>query len=302
MKVNKRSIPVQSLSRREFLKFGVRSILLSAAALAGTALYSDWLEPQWIAIEKLTLPIDRLGSEFNGFKILQISDIHMDDWMDRARLAAIVDRVLSMPTDIITITGDYFTSGVGLRAHGRSLVEELSRLTAARRVYAVLGNHDHWTEPATIRTLLHDAGVRELRNQAVPIDRGAAQLYIAGVDDYWEEKSRLDKVLRQMDNEGPAILLAHEPDFADISAATDRFDLQLSGHSHGGQVVLPLFGPPIVPPLAQKYPLGLYRVGKMWQYTNRGLGMVKPQVRFNCRPEITVIELVSAAAVENPPI
>ncbi|MBZ0286049.1 MAG: metallophosphoesterase, partial [Anaerolineae bacterium] len=85
--------------------------------------------------------------------------------------------------------------------------------------------------------------------------------------------------------------LAHEPDYADISAATGRFDLQISGHSHGGQVVIPFIGPPVVPPYSKKYPLGRYQVGTMIQYTNRGVGMISPAVRFNCRPEITVFTL-----------
>jgi predicted MPP superfamily phosphohydrolase len=86
------------------------------------------------------------------------------------------------------------------------------------------------------------------------------------------------------------VLLAHEPDFADTSAATGRFALQISGHSHGGQVRLP-FMRLVLPQLGEKYPMGLYQVGGMYQYTNRGLGMVSPRVRFNCRPEITILTL-----------
>lgn len=88
-----------------------------------------------------------------------------------------------------------------------------------------------------------------------------------------------------------AILLAHEPDFADFSALTGPFALQLSGHSHGGQISLPLLGAPILPPFGRKYPRGRYQVGEMIQYTNRGLGMVQPYGRFNCRPEITLFIL-----------
>jgi predicted MPP superfamily phosphohydrolase len=98
-------------------------------------------------------------------------------------------------------------------------------------------------------------------------------------------------LLAGLPEHGAAILLVHEPDFADHSAASGRFDLQLSGHSHGGQVIIPFIGPPIVPYLAQKYPLGLYQVQNMLLYVNRGLGMARLKVRFNCRPEITVITL-----------
>lgn len=91
-----------------------------------------------------------------------------------------------------------------------------------------------------------------------------------------------------------AILLAHEPDFADLSAPTGRFALQLSGHSHGGQISLPLLGAPILPPFGRRYPRGRYQVGEMIQYNNRGLGMVQPSRRFNCRPEITLFTLRAA--------
>ena len=107
---------------------------------------------------------------------------------------------------------------------------------------------------------------------------------------------RLNDVIEELKDESAAILLAHEPDFADLSSKTGRFDLQLSGHSHGGQVVVPFYGPLVLPYLGQKYPSGLYQVGEMLQYTNRGVGMIEPAVRFNCPPEITVFHLLGAKA------
>jgi predicted MPP superfamily phosphohydrolase len=115
------------------------------------------------------------------------------------------------------------------------------------------------------------------------------------VDDVWEGSPRLGLVAPQLPEGDAAILLAHEPDFADSSAGTGKFDLQLSGHTHGGQVVLPFFGPPVLPHLGSKYPSGLYRIGDMYQYTNRGVGMAKLPIRINCPPEITIFQLKSAA-------
>jgi hypothetical protein len=159
-------------------------------------------------------------------------------------------------------------------------------------VAGVLGNHDYWADVRGVRRIIEAGGVRELANDAMTIQRGDASLHIAGVDDIWENRHRLERVLDRLPNEGAAVLLAHEPDFADESAATGRFDLQLSGHTHGGQCVTPWGSMPLLPDLGRKYPSGLYRVGEMWQYTNRGLGMVwAPQVRFNCRPEITIVTL-----------
>lgn len=124
-------------------------------------------------------------------------------------------------------------------------------------------------------------------------------LHFAGVDDVMEGRSRLDLVLQELPEDGTAILLAHEPDFADVSAATGRFDLQLSGHSHGGQVRLPLLGAPYLPPFSQRYASGLYEVGDMWQYTNRGIGFVDARLRFLCRPEITVLTFEAPGSAES---
>jgi predicted MPP superfamily phosphohydrolase len=102
-------------------------------------------------------------------------------------------------------------------------------------------------------------------------------------------------VIDQLSENGAAILLVHEPDFADVSAATGKFDLQVSGHTHGGQIVLPFYGPPILPLSGRKYPSGLYRVGNMFQYTNRGVGVDRMPIRWNCPAEITLFTLESMA-------
>lgn len=134
----------------------------------------------------------------------------------------------------------------------------------------------------------------DLNNAVHTLQRGSALLNIAGVDDMWERKARLEDVLADMPREGAAVLLAHEPDFADISAASGRFGLQISGHSHGGQVIAPFIGPLQLPLYAKKCPPGRFQVGRMTQYTNRGIGMLQPHVRLNCRPEITVYTLEAA--------
>ena len=173
------------------------------------------------------------------------------------------------------------------------LKTELSRLAASFPTFAVLGNHDYWTDAQTVRNLLKASGITDLTNAVFTLQREEAKLHICGVDDVWEGDVHLEKVIAQLSDDSAAILLAHEPDFADTSAATARFDLQLSGHTHGGQVVLPLLGAPILPYLERKYPMGLYKVEKMFQYTNRGVGMARLPIRMNCPPEITVFILDS---------
>ena len=145
-----------------------------------------------------------------------------------------------------------------------------------------------------VRRALKASGVRDLSNRFITLERQGAQLHIAGVDDIIEHLDRLDLVLNSLPEEGSAILLAHEPDYANTSAASGRFDLQLSGHSHGGQVVLPLIGAPILPRLGRLYPSGLYQVRGMYQYTNRGLGMTGFNLRLNSHPEVTVFTLESS--------
>jgi predicted MPP superfamily phosphohydrolase len=141
-----------------------------------------------------------------------------------------------------------------------------------------------------VRRVLAAGGVIELRNAVRTLRRGDGTLHLCGVDSVLEGIGRLDRVLEGLPEGGAAVLLAHEPDFADTSAETERFDLQLSGHSHGGQVSLPLLRSAVLPRLSRKYPSGLYRVGGMLLYTNRGLG-THPRFRLGCRPEITVFTL-----------
>ncbi|MDQ4106918.1 MAG: metallophosphoesterase, partial [Actinomycetota bacterium] len=190
----------------------------------------------------------------------------------------------------IAVTGDFlsYSADPGVP---RRLVEALRRLRARDGVVAVMGNHDYLTDADLVRRCLREAGVTELLNDVRAVRRGDAALHVAGVDDVMEGKSRLDLVLEMLPEDGAAVLLTHEPDFADVSAATGRFDLQLSGHSHGGQVRLPLYGPIYLPPFSQRYTRGLYEVGDMVQYTNRGLGFVDARLRFFSRPEITVLTL-----------
>jgi uncharacterized protein len=242
-----------------------------------------------IEIEKVTLHLPRLAGEFSGYRLVQFSDIHMDSWMKRKDLEMIVDLVNQQEPDLVAITGDFVSTNP--YKHAKDMAEALSRLESPDGVVGVMGNHDHWGDPETVREIMTESGITELSNQIYPIHRGQASLYIAGIDDYIVRNDRLEQVLEQLPEDGAAILLAHEPDFADISARTGRFDLQLSGHSHGGQVNLPLIGPLYLPRYARKYTSGLYHINGMIQYTNRGVGKVHVPFRWNSPPEITVFTL-----------
>ena len=284
------------ITRRDFLKLaGVAALDLFLLGVGGAG-YGLAVEPNLFTVETVRLKLPRLSHQFSGLRLAQISDIHMGGWMDLARLQRVADMVLEEKPDALLITGDFVIGHDAVDLSTQmvdDLVFGLSRLASSVPTFAVLGNHDYWTNVKTVRHMLSSSGIKELTNAVFTLNRGGDTLHLCGVDDVWEGEARLDDVIAQIHDESSAILLVHEPDFADTSAATGRFDLQLSGHTHGGQVVFPFIGPPILPYLGRKYPSGLYKVRDMFQYTNRGVGMARLPLRINCPPEITVFVLES---------
>ena len=257
---------------------------------AGGLIYAREIETRWLEVRPVTLTLPRLAPEFDGYRIVQIGDIHLEDWTKPRRLNRIVELVNEQQADLITITGDFlsYSADPGVP---RRLVEALGRLRARDGVVAVMGNHDYMTDVDLVRRCLKEAEVPELRNDVRTLWRGdAAASHRRGGRRYGREKPVGPGAAKAAGRRGGG-LAGHEPDFADVSAAAGRLDLQLSGHSHGGQVRMPFWGPVFLPPHSQRYSAGLYEVGGMLQYTNRGLGFVDARLRFLCRPEITVLNL-----------
>lgn len=284
----------EGITRRRFLQLLGGSMLATAAfGVAGYA-YATQVEPFWVSVEHVPLTLPRLTPAFHNFRLVQISDIHLSDSMDSEKVFDVTRTIIDLQPDVVAITGDFVDRMRGLDQSLAGLHEALKPLAAETQVVAVLGNHDYWTGPSKVRKTLQEIGIQELPNEVLRFERGGESLFIAGVDDVWAGDPSLSRVVTAIGNQpGAAILMAHEPDFADQTLKTGRFDLQISGHSHGGQVVMPFIGPPVVPRYAKKYPSGLYRLGSLVQYTNRGLGTIRPRVRINCRPEITVFHLES---------
>jgi uncharacterized protein len=280
--------------QREFLKalwVGFVDLIFQAINRIG---HSTFGEPKEFKVETVQIALKRLSPMFSGFRIVQISDIHMGGWMNPERLQRVADLVIAQKPDVLLITGDFLKGRRITEATKqgiKDLLKVLRPLAAAVPTFAVLGNHDYHTDPDAIRKMLRRAKITDLTNTVFALQRKGETLYLCGVDDVRHGNVRLDDVIAQLEEDSPAILLAHEPDFADISAATDRFDLQVSGHSHGGQIVVPYYGPPRLPESGRKYPSGLYTVGNMLQYTSRGIGMDRLAIRINCPPEITVFVL-----------
>jgi predicted MPP superfamily phosphohydrolase len=271
--------------------------LAAGAALLGTGglVYAREVEPRRLEVVRPELTLPRLAAAFDGYRVVQIGDLHLDDWSRPARLHRVAEMVNAEDPDLVVVTGDFASYSARRLDTGR-LVGALRRLSARDGVLAILGNHDYLTDMRLIRRCIREAGLTELINEVATLRRGSSELHVAGIDDVMEGRSRLDLVLRDLPASGAAVLLAHEPDFADVAAATGRFDLQLSGHSHGGQVRVPLLGRAVLPPFSQRYTRGLHRVGGMLVYTNRGLGTVHARLRFGCRPEITALTLRSPGA------
>jgi uncharacterized protein len=152
------------------------------------------------------------------------------------------------------------------------------------------GKHDVNTDPKRVRHALEVQGITVLANGSIPISRQGARFWLAGVNDVLSRTADLSQTIQGIPGDEAIILLAHEPDYAD-HVAQHPVDLQLSGHSHGGQVRLPYLPPLYLPDMAKNYYLGLYQVGPLTLYTNAGLGTIGVPVRLNCPPEITFITL-----------
>jgi len=267
------------------------------AALAFSGIYTR--QTKRLDVTQLTALVYTLAPEFDGYRIVQFSDLHVDGMTTtQARVAEVVAAINAEQPDLIAFTGDFVTEYTDFRLE--DLIFPLRGLCAPDGVVAVMGNHDHRMNSGLVRRIMRESGMIDLNNAVHTLRRasasgdGEACLHIAGVDSVLRQKARLDQVIEQLPPEGAAILLAHEPDFADVSAATDRFALQLSGHSHGGQIRIPLLTRLALPGYSRRYTLGVAQVGDMVVYTNRGIGMVGLPLRFNCPPEITVITLKAA--------
>lgn len=269
--------------------------MLAGASLAvGGLIYRGRWELHEIEVTRHELTLPGLGPAFDGYRIAQLSDVHLDGWMTSERLARAVKLANAEAPDLIAFTGDFVSRQLPIDTPG--LVDAFRSASAPDGVMAVLGNHDHLVGAEAVLRLARAAELRELVNDVHTLRRGSDSLHIAGVDDLLQGFLRIDRVLDKLPESGAAVLLCHTPDFADVAGPTGRFGLQLSGHSHGGQFVFPPFGPVVRPRYSRRYPLGYYEVAGMHLYTNRGLGTIHVPLRLNCRPEVSIFNLRSPRA------
>jgi hypothetical protein len=242
---------------------------------------------EYLTTTRVDVPIAGLPPAFAGFCIVQLTDMHAGPPYPMYYLEHAVDLALKEPADIYVLTGDFITVWPEDAEPCAAALEPLAR---RRPTWACLGNHDVWSDPSAVPQALERHGIQLLRNQGVTLERNGQRLWLAAVDDVRHGAPDLDAALAGAPPGAPVVLLAHEPDYAAEIAPSGRVALQLSGHTHGGQVVLPHFGALMLPELGRLYAPGLVRVGSMWVYTSRGIWASWP-VRFRSPAEVSLIVL-----------
>jgi predicted MPP superfamily phosphohydrolase len=282
-----------------FLSTTRRKFLFGSAAAAAAVLVGDsvLLEPNRPRVVRRDFSLARWPERLNGFTVALLSDFHFDPYFSAHPLHAAIPMVNDLRPDLIVLTGDFVTAPFLGDDRDRKAAFEaepcaqlLRQMNARHGLWAVLGNHDEATDHRHVIRALQAVNIQVLANQSQAIEHDGARFWLAGVNDVISKTADLPKTLHSVPANEAVILLAHEPDYAD-HAAKFPIDLQLSGHSHGGQIRIPLLPPLYLPTLGKKYILGTYRIGPLTLYTNAGLGTIGVPARLNCPPEITLLTL-----------
>lgn len=261
--------------------------ILGVAALFSLPLgYSNQGERFWYKVNQIPISFDRLPQAFHGLRLVQFSDVHLGHYFDERHLLKVVEIIQSLQPDMICFTGDLVEQdGSVLQAS----IPVLSMLKAPLGKWAVPGNHDYRGNIHQVLDGLEKADFEVLINRNKRITKEHQSIWIAGVDDSLNGNPNMKEAIRGILESEFKILLSHTPDYADM-AKQYSVDLQLSGHSHGGQIRIPFYGSVITPIGAKKYIDGLYRLEDSHSllYVNRGIGTTVMPLRFACRPEITL--------------
>lgn len=257
--------------------------LLGALGALGVA-YAAHVEPSRPRGRQLTLGFADLPPALEGLRVGQLSDLHLGKRYSEQNARLAVEWMRRERPDLLVITGDLVSYE---RAIGR-IAPLLRGLSAPLGVYAVPGNHDYFEGMAAVTEALAAAGVPMLVNEHRRLSWGGGELWLVGVDDVWEGVADLDGALAGVPADGWKLLLSHSPDFVD-EAAQRGIALQLSGHTHGGHLRLPLLGPFTLPRYGVRYPYGLMQVASTTLYVTGGLGGIP--LRFRCPPEATIFTL-----------
>ena len=285
-------------------KTKLRAALAVALVLfAALAAWAFWLEPSSITVSRVSLSLPNWHEEHRGLKVAVLTDLHVGSpYMGLDKLRRIVERTNGERPDLILLLGDFV---IGVRREeggaeggvlGGTFIEpepiasELKNLRAPLGVYTVLGNHDWWFDGERITRAFEGVGLAVLENSAVKVESGGRAFWLAGVADLWTRKPDIEGALRQVSTDDPVILFTHNPDiFPDVPP---RVSLTLAGHTHGGQVNIPLIGRPLVPShFGQRYAFGHVVEGGRHLYVGGGVGTSIIPARFRVPPEILILTL-----------
>jgi hypothetical protein len=274
-----------SLTRRQFLS-GLAAAPL--VAVSATAAYASLIAPYNYEVTETDVFIRRLPERFEGFRITQLTDVHHSRIVGLDEVRRVVALAGATKPDLIALTGDYTTT---YRRFIDPCAEALGALNAPEGVWAVLGNHDHYTDPELTTRALERHHIAVLNNANTTVRRGPDAIQLAGIDDWSWAGADWNRAFSGARGEIPTVLLSHQPIVLDHKEA-QRASLILSGHTHGGQIKLPFIGAPArFASQDLKYPSGLFKHGQTQLYVSRGTGVIGLPVRLGVRPEVAVLRL-----------
>lgn len=276
------------VTRRQFLGYSMAAIV---AAAAGGGLYAWQVEPRWIEVVRRPLPVAGLPKSLVGARLVQLADLHVGPRVPDDYILHTFERVAALEPDIVVVTGDLTQYSKNVFSDAERIFPRFPRGRLA--TLGVLGNHDYgpgWSHPEIAENLAEvfgHAGIDILRNEVAEV----SGLQIVGMDDLWAKRFEPRRAFASADLTKPAIVLAHNPDSVDLPGWDGFEGWVLAGHTHGGQFKPPFMAPPRVPVKNRRYIAGEVGLSNgRTLYINRGIGFIE-QVRFDCRPEITVFEL-----------
>ncbi len=288
------------IRKRTSAPFSRRDFLAGAGAFAaGLTIDAGLIARHTYELTTHRLKIAKLPEAFHGYGVVQLSDVHLEEFTEPLFLQLIVHRINELAPDLVLLTGDFASFGPLSMEVSRNAILRCAEILKGIKCplrYAVLGNHDTTIGAQFVVDAFTAVGIPVLVNQHVPIERNGQRFWLGGLDDPGTAHPVLDLAVPK-NPDGPVILMCHPPDYADEVIRHPRgslVDVMLSGHTHGGQVRLPFLGPMVLPPMGQKYVAGFFRFNQMQLYVTRGIGTVGLPVRFNCPPEVTHFTLEPA--------
>jgi predicted MPP superfamily phosphohydrolase len=253
--------------------------------------YGVLVRRRWFVTRRVDIPIAGLDKRLDGYKIVQLSDLHIGALTPPSWGARWVRRANEENADAVVVTGDMVTSGI---AYHDDIGKLVGGLRGKDGVFVSMGNHDYFGEGEPLVTRIVENGARVLRNEGLEVERDGARLYLAAVDDTWTRRANLERALEGRPEGMPTVLLAHDPDrFPQY--VKKNVDLVLAGHTHGGQIAVPFLARHVnASKLAHHYHLGVYKEGKATLYVHPGLGTTGPPIRLGVAPAIVVLTLRAA--------